>query len=99
MRIENVKLSEIIRTLTLTKHQGWDLLHRIDLLVFLRVLLSPISELTCFRIKSGWDNLLEDVYGLHVHLHPGDVEGDPHPPGARGPVVGVELRLLSNIII
>ena len=50
-------------------------------------------------IKSGWDNLLEDVNGLHVHLHPGDVEGDPHPPGARGPVVGVELRLLSNIIL
>ena len=36
----------MIRTLTLTKHQGWDLLHRIDLLVFLRVLLTPISELT-----------------------------------------------------
>ena len=40
-----------MRKLTLVDHQGWDLLQRIDLLVLLTVLLTPVSDKN--KIKLG----------------------------------------------
>ena len=73
-----------IGKLTLVDHQGWDLLQRIDLLVLLAVLLTPVSDKKKIekQIKARWIYLLDKMYRLHVDVHSGNVEGDPDSPSA-----------------
>ena len=77
-----------IGKLTLVDHQGWDLLKRIDPLVLLTVLLTPVSDKNKNRQdslksqKEPMDYLLDKVYRLHIDVQSSDVEGDPDSPSA-----------------